>query len=85
MPRDFDFPRSYEQETLPEQPESKLKDYTERTRLRRGRMDIPFLAMVLTLLIIGVIMILSASFARSYYEQGNPTVVFRRHLLFAAW
>ena len=85
MPRDFDFPRSFEQETLPEQPESKLKDYTERTRLRRGRMDIPFLAMVLTLLIIGVIMILSASFARSYYEQGNPTVVFRRHLLFAAF
>ena len=83
MPRDFDFPL-LERETLPEQPETELKDYTERTRIRRGRMDIPMLALVLTLVIIGAIMILSASFARAYYESGNPTVIFRRHLLFVA-
>ena len=82
MPRDFDFPSLLEPETVTEQPENTLKDYTERTRIRRGRLDIPMLAMVLAILIIGVIMVLSASFARAYYETGNPVSVFRRHLLF---
>ncbi len=85
MPRDFDFPPTFEQERLPEQPENTLKDYTERTRIHRGRMDIPFLALVLAIVIIGVIMVFSASFARSYYDPKiqNATYYFRKQTFLA--
>lgn len=63
----------------------------EGTRLRergetdtaRGSMDLPFLVLALIILTIGVIMVLSASFARAYYTSGNPTKYFLRQLLFA--
>ena len=57
-----------------------LKDHSAP---RRGSMDLPFLGMTLVILLIGLIMVLSASFARSYYESGNATFVFVRQLIFS--
>lgn len=60
-----------------------------RSSLRiRGQVDLPFAMLVLLLLIIGVMMILSASFARAYYDptnetEGVATYYFTRQLIFA--
>ena len=53
------------------------------------RADLPFLVITLTLLGIGVVMVLSASFASAYYDlQGetghNPVYFFSRQAIFAA-
>jgi cell division protein FtsW len=60
------------------------KDKTKRTG-----MDISFLALVMILLTIGVTMVLSASFARAYFDPGGvtggkPAYYFIRQLMFAA-
>ncbi len=54
----------------------------------RGQFDMPFAMLVLLLLVIGVVMILSASFARAYYDPTNETngvatYYFTRQLIFA--
>ena len=51
--------------------------------VRRGPMDLPFFLLTMLILIIGVIMVLSASFARAYYKSDDPTKYFTRQLLFA--
>lgn len=48
-----------------------------------GQMDLPFLAMTLVILTIGLIMVFSASFARAYYESGNAAYVFVRQFIFS--
>ena len=40
---------------------------------RRKSLDAPFFILVMLLLTIGVIMVLSASFARAYYDPGGLT------------
>ena len=55
---------------------------------RRAPFDTPFFLLVLLLLSLGVVMVLSASFARAYYDPGNITggnaaYYFVRQLLFA--
>ncbi|MBQ9857456.1 MAG: putative lipid II flippase FtsW [Oscillospiraceae bacterium] len=50
---------------------------------KRGSLDLPLLLLVIVLLTVGVIMVLSASFARAYYEGNNPTYIFTRQLIFA--
>ena len=50
---------------------------------KRGHVDLPLLLLVLILLTVGVIMVLSASFASAYYESGDPTRYFTRQLGFA--
>ena len=57
-------------------------EYTDTKRTRSG-IDAPFLALTLLILLIGVIMVLSASFARGYYTNGEPMRVFTRQLVFA--
>jgi cell division protein FtsW len=52
-------------------------------RVERGQLDAPFLALTLLLLVIGLVMILSASFARAYYLSGNPMRYFSRQAIFA--
>lgn len=70
-------------------PESRLRDYTKNTRetSKRAPMDLPFFLLVILLLTIGVIMVLSASFASAYYTKsetgGNPTYYFMKQLIFA--
>ena len=53
------------------------------TKKKRPGMDIPFLVLTLLILMIGVIMVLSASFARGLYTTGTPLRVFSRQMLFA--
>ena len=66
---------------------TRLADYTEEQE-GTGGLDLPFTLLVVLLLTIGVIMVLSASFASAYYDPahetgGNPTYYFARQLVFA--
>lgn len=63
-----------------------IRETKEKTK--RKSVDIPFFVLVMLLLIIGVIMVLSASFARAYYDPGhitggNAAYYFLRQLVFA--
>ena len=67
-----------------EYPESRLRDYSTDASIGRGALDVPFAALTILLLTIGVIMVLSASYVRAYYtENGNATYYFTRQLIFA--
>lgn len=58
----------------------------EAVRQRRGSIDLPFAALTLLLLTIGVVMVLSASYARAYYSAAtghNAAYYFIRQLGFA--
>lgn len=48
-----------------------------------GMMDIPFLVLTLLLLLIGLIMLFSASYARAYYDTKNATQVISKQIFFA--
>ena len=66
---------------------ARLADFSSLPR-RRPRCDLPFLTLVLLLLLIGVVMVLSASWPRAYYDPGHvtggrPAYYFVRQLLFA--
>ncbi len=66
--------------------DNRLADYSEDSSIGRGSIDVPFLLLVLLLLTIGVVMVLSASFARAYYSSAtkhNATFYFTRQLFFA--
>ncbi|NCC67811.1 MAG: hypothetical protein EOM14_06400, partial [Clostridia bacterium] len=65
-----------------------MKDYSRSLKISRGPMDLPFLLITLLLLTIGVVMVLSASYASAYYDLnnetgGSATYYFSRQLLFA--
>ncbi|MEG1632448.1 MAG: putative lipid II flippase FtsW [Oscillospiraceae bacterium] len=67
--------------------DTRLADYTEDSSIGRGGFDLPFAIITLLLLTIGVVMVLSASYARAYYSdatQHKATYYFIRQLLFAA-
>ncbi len=66
--------------------DNRLADYSEDSSIGRGSIDVPFLLLVLLLLTIGVVMVLSASFARAYYSAATKhtsTYYFTRQLFFA--
>lgn len=48
-----------------------------------GVMDLPYLLLTLLLVVIGLIMLFSASFARAYYVTGNSASYFTSQLIFA--
>ena len=50
---------------------------------KRGSFDLPFFVLTLLLLTIGVIMVLSSSFARAYAQGKSPTYYFVRQAAFA--
>ena len=67
---------------------TRLADYTYDDSIERGGVDIPFTMLALLLLTIGVVMVLSSSYARAYYDLegvtgGNATYYFVRQALFA--
>ena len=67
--------------------ELRIRETKDKTK--RAGMDISFLALVMILLTVGVTMVLSASFARAYFDPGGvtggkPTYYFVRQFLFAA-
>ncbi len=49
----------------------------------RGMLDLPFLLLTLLLVIIGLVMMYSASYARAYAETGNAAYYFTRQAIFA--
>jgi len=49
----------------------------------RGLLDLPFLILTVLLVLIGVIMMFSASYARAYVKTGNSTYFFMRQAIFA--
>ena len=68
---------------------TRLADFSaESGKKRRGSFDGSFFILVMLLLVLGVVMVLSSSFARAYYDPGNVTggnaaYYFVRQLLFA--
>lgn len=60
---DFPFQQPDRPDTLPEEPAGKRV-----RRRRRGKLDLPFLLLTLLLLAVGLVMLLSASYAIAYYE-----------------
>ncbi len=66
------------------------RDLTIEQQLARGPVDLPFLALVMLLVAIGLIMVLSASFASAMYNLdpdvdtgGDPLYYFKRQFAFA--
>lgn len=67
---------------------ARLSDFSFEGVQRRRRFDVPFFTLVLLLLAIGVLMVLSSSYARAYYDPGsitggNAAYYFIRQLVFA--
>jgi cell division protein FtsW len=60
-----------------------LDDSYAESQRKRGHIDLPFLILTLVILTVGVIMVLSASFASAYYTYGDPTKYFSRQLIIA--
>ncbi len=59
-------------------------NFSNADRTKRGRVDAPFTILTLLLLLIGVMMVLSASFARAYYDPDKEaTYYFIRQGFFA--
>lgn len=50
----------------------------------RGPLDLPFLMLTLVLAVVGLIMLLSASFPWAQYDKGDPLHFFKRQAVFAA-
>ncbi len=86
MPEIYDFPNQQPErpEVLPE-PDERLR----RRRGRLGRMDVPFLVLTLLLLAVGLIMLLSASYAIAYFDtvtetgEANPMQYFTSQAIYA--
>ena len=49
----------------------------------RGMIDVPYLVLTVLLVVIGLIMLFSASYARAYYKTGNSAKYFISQLMFA--
>lgn len=68
---------------------ARLADFSDIHKAsKRGSFDISFFLLVMLLLFIGVVMVLSSSYARAYYDPGNVTggnaaYYFVRQLLFS--
>ena len=62
---------------------SRLRASSPSATPKRESVDLMFLALTTLLLTVGVIMVLSASFVRAYYTEGNATYYFVRQLIFA--
>lgn len=75
----YEYPRAETAEPRPNAKKSKHQVLLD----ERGLLDLPFLALTVLLVIIGVVMVFSASYARAYYETGNSTYYFARQAIFA--
>lgn len=64
-------------ERLPQQ------ENTRAALRRRYQMDLPFFLLTVILVVVGLIMMFSASYARAYQEEGNSTYYFARQAVFA--
>lgn len=71
-------------------PRKAKRDLTIEEQLARGPIDLPFLTLVILLTVVGLVMLLSASYASAYYNLdpsvntgGDPYYYFKRQLVFA--
>lgn len=71
------------EKTLVDEARDRAEENSRDRSETRGTMDMPMLILTLLLLGIGLIMVLSASFARAYFETGDPTKIFVRQTLFS--
>ena len=78
----FPNPDTVEHERLPE-PEETRQPREKILLDERGMLDMPFLVLTVLLVIIGVIMMFSASYASAYATEGSSTYYFARQGLFA--
>ncbi|MGE4353719.1 MAG: putative lipid II flippase FtsW [Oscillospiraceae bacterium] len=67
---------------------ARIADYRDDFRRGNSTIDLPFAILTLILLVMGVIMVFSASFARAYYDLeqetgGNAAYYFIKQLIFA--
>lgn len=70
--------------TMPAGPNRRqLADYRIEAKVRRGSLDLPFFVLTLVILTIGVVMVLSASFARAYYAFDKPLYYFSKQVFSA--
>ena len=74
-----------EEQKMRQQEQKRERRHRERAawEAARGPMDVPFLLMVCLLLVMGLIMVLSASFP-SAQAEGNPFKYFRQQTIFGA-
>lgn len=66
--------------------ENQLQDQNPRKHTEKTRhwtFDVPFFLLTLTLTVIGIIMMFSASYARAFQEEGNATYYLGRQAIFA--
>jgi cell division protein FtsW len=83
LTRNPEYPEGYSLDSQSAIHERELRDYSTKKRKRRAPFDLPFFILTLIILSIGVVMVLSASFASAYYSSGDPTEYFIRQLGFA--
>jgi cell division protein FtsW len=77
-------PSRIQADAIPTLPRGReIVDSRTEVDVRRGSIDLPFFVLTLVILTIGVVMVLSASFARAYYTNNNPLYVFTRQMIFA--
>ena len=69
-------------ESLPE-PQQEKKPREKIILDERGMVDMPFLLLTVLLVVIGVIMMFSASYAAAYVDEGSSTAYFSRQGFFA--
>ena len=89
MSEQYEFP--YDSQPMPDRLPDAPRDKNAWWKgiLKRGRIDVPFLLLTMLLLTVGLIMLLSASYADAYYNSvgsdsgPNPMLYFRRQLRFA--
>ena len=69
---------------------TRLTDYSDDRTLHRSRMDLSLILLTMLLLIVGLVMVLSSSYASAYYstvnsngEGANATYQFLRQVMFA--
>lgn len=55
----------------------------KRVQVRRGTLDFGFLVSVILLLVLGLIMVFSASYPTAYYQSGNGFLVIKKQLIWA--
>ncbi len=68
---------------LPAQPRQTQETQPRVVVSERGLIDLPFLLLTLLLLLMGMVMMFSASYARAYMEEGTSSYYFVRHAGFA--
>lgn len=64
-------------------PKNALREPFFEPKAKRGKIDITFLILTITILVVGLVMLFSASYAYAYYNAGDSFYFIRRQFLFA--